>query len=141
MVKRCIFFCQKELKLKVNKLFFYVLLPVFIGALVLDLVTKSIASVSLAGGESVAAIPMLFNFKYVQNFGAAWSMFSGNTVLLLIIAIIFIICLGVFYAYENKNGALFQVGIGLVFAGALEVVVFLVSCITAASRLAEHFLH
>ena len=104
--------------MKVNKLFFYVLLPVFVGALVLDLVTKSIAATSLIDGESITAIPALFNFKYVQNFGAAWSMFSGNTVFLLITTIVFVVCLGVFYAYENKNGALFQVGIGLVFAGA-----------------------
>ena len=29
------------------------------------------------------------------------------------------VALSVFYAYENKNGALYQVGMGLVFAGAL----------------------
>lgn len=103
--------------MKINKFFLFIVLPVFIGALAIDLITKSIASTSLANG-GVEAIPYLFNFKYVQNYGAAWSMFSGKTVLLLVMAVVFIVALSVFYVYENKNGALFQVGIGLVFAGA-----------------------
>ena len=118
MVKKCTFYCQKEWKLKINKLFFFVVLPVFAGVLLTDLLTKTFIAEEL-NGSTVSVIPYIFNFTYVQNYGAAWSIFSGSRVFLTIISFVFLIILAVFYVIENKRGPLFQVGIGLLFAGAV----------------------
>lgn len=118
MVRKCTFYCQKELKLKINKLFFYVVLPIFAAVLLVDLLTKSFIADQL-NGETVSAIPNIFNFTYVQNYGAAWSIFSGSKAFLIIISILFLILLAVFYVLENKRGPLFQIGIGLLLGGAM----------------------
>ena len=105
--------------MKVNKRFLFILLPIFAGVILLDLLTKHfICNVTQFTG-SYSVIPGLFNFTYVENLGAAWNMFSGNRVFLIIISVVFIVFLGGFYFLERKQGTLFQVGCGLIFGGAI----------------------
>jgi len=104
--------------LKINKLFYYVVLPVFVGIVAIDLLTKSFIADRL-DGNIVAVIPSIFNFMYVKNFGAAWNIFSGDRTFLIIISLAFVALLAIFYIVENKRGVLFQIGIGLLLGGAV----------------------
>lgn len=53
------------------------------GIVVLDQLVKRWTVVRLALGESADFIPHLLNLRYVRNFGAAWSSFSGARWLLV----------------------------------------------------------
>ena len=105
--------------MKINKNFFFIVLPIFVAMLVFDLVTKEFIAGAIALGEQKSFIPGLFNFTYVENDGAAWNVFAGNRAFLIVISVVFILLLGVFYFFERKNGVLFHVGAGLIFAGAV----------------------
>lgn len=55
------------------------------GIVVLDQWVKRWTVGHLAVGESTDFIPHLLNLRYVRNFGAAWSSFSGERWLLIIV--------------------------------------------------------
>ena len=105
--------------MKINKKFLYILIPVFVGIVVFDLLTKEYIANAMIGQESKNFISGLFNFTYVENNGAAWNMFAGNRTFLIIISLIFVVLLGLFYFLERKNGTLFHIGAGLIFGGAI----------------------
>jgi len=105
--------------LKVNKRFLYILIPVFVGIIVFDLLTKEFIAEAMMGEGNKSFISGLINFTYVENNGAAWNMFAGNRVFLIIISFVFVALLGFFYFLERKNGALFHIGAGLIFGGAI----------------------
>ena len=65
------------------------------------------------------AIPGFFKFLYTQNTGAAWSMFSGSTVALIIISVIVIALLGVYVFASKTKNPLFYVSLGLIVGGAI----------------------
>lgn len=87
--------------------------------LVIDIVSKLIISNMFDVYDSVVVIKDFFNITYVQNTGAAWSMFSDKTWLILIVSLI-IIGLIVWYIYKNKPKSKVEViGYSLVLGGAL----------------------
>ncbi len=104
--------------MKIKKLLFLVL-PIFAGILVADLVTKEFIAGTIPLYEIRTFIPGIINFTHYENDGAAWNIFSGNRAFLIIVSIVFIALLVVFYYFERKNGALFHIGIGLIFGGAV----------------------
>ena len=61
----------------------------FIGLLV-DQISKIIIDKILNINSSIKVIDSFFNITYVRNTGAAWGMFSNNTLLLALISIIFL---------------------------------------------------
>ena len=66
----------------------YILPVLFIAfALLLDQITKNYAQETLSAveGHSVPLIDGVFNFTLATNAGAAWSMFSGSRVFLLLV--------------------------------------------------------
>ena len=105
--------------MKINKKFLYILLPIFVVLLVVDLITKEYIAGSIAVGEYRDFIPGVLSFTYVENNGAAWNIFAGNRAFLIIISVLFVILLGVFYFFERKNGVLFHIGAGLILSGAV----------------------
>jgi len=105
--------------LKINKKFFFLVLPVFVAILVIDLLTKKFVAEPMALNGISVFIPGLINFTYIENYGAAWNIFSGNSVFLIVISIAFILLLIVFYFFERKNGTLFHISIALIFGGAV----------------------
>ena len=96
---------------KVGLLVFAVV--VFAGV-IFDLISKHFAL-----GINSDFIPGVISFEYVKNFGAAWSLFSGSTIALIIITF-FAICFLLVYVFMSKSkSALFHVSVGLVFSGAV----------------------
>ena len=105
--------------MKINKKFLFIVLPIIVAILTLDLVTKQFIAMAIPMYEIRPFIGGVFNFTHYENNGAAWNIFAGNQVFLIIISVVFVALIAVFYFLERKNGALFHVGIALIFGGAV----------------------
>ena len=69
--------------------------------LVIDIVSKLVVSNLMNVNESIRVIRDFFYITYVRNTGAAWSIFAGETWLLIIVSLI-IMFLIVWYIYKNR---------------------------------------
>ena len=105
--------------MKINKKFLCIALPILLVVLLVDLITKQFIAMAIPMYEVRPFIYGLFNFTHYENTGAAWSIFAGNQVFLIIISVVFIALICVFYFLERKNGALFHVGFALILGGAV----------------------
>jgi len=87
--------------------------------LFVDIVSKLIVSNLLEVTESIRVIDNFFYLTYVRNTGAAWSIFSDNTWLVLIVS--GLIILGIMlYIYKDRPQDKFEkVAYGLVLGGAI----------------------
>lgn len=94
-----------------------VLLSLIVVILTLDLVTKYVFDGLLQLGEGMTVIPYLFNFINVHNFGAAWGIFAGNQLGLIILSIVFFIVFLLFYIKEKKKSWLLTVSFAFLTAG------------------------
>ncbi len=95
---------------------------VFVVTLVLiDQVTKFIAQNELANDISFEFIPNIINFTYVENTGAAFGIFKGNSFLLSLVSL-FLSCV-IIYVIINKKKFFqcnyIEVYLLLVLAGAI----------------------
>ena len=98
---------------------FIVLAVLVVVILVLDLVTKYVIDGMFDEGTGVSAIPNLFNIIVVHNYGAAWGIFEGSQIMLIILTFVF---LGVFVWYfvvEKKKSWLLIITFSFLFAGCL----------------------
>lgn len=98
---------------------FIVMSVLIVVILVLDLVTKYVIDGMYEEGTGVSAIPGLFNIISVHNYGAAWGIFEGSQVMLIIMSLVF---LGIFIWYfivEKKKSWLLIVTFAFLFAGCL----------------------
>ena len=87
--------------------------------ILLDMVSKYIISRLLIVNESVMVIKNFFNITYVRNTGAAFSIFSGNTFLVMVIS--FMIIMGIIlYISKNKPGnKIEKISYSLILGGAI----------------------
>ena len=67
-----------------------------------DQIIKLIISGTMGLGSSISVIPEFFSISYVENDGAAWSIFSGNRIFLIIISL-FALILIYNYFIKIKN--------------------------------------
>ena len=89
------------------------------GAVVaLDQLAKILVINNIGPTDCFHIIPKLFDFVYVKNTGAAFSMLSENTGILSVISVIF--CAGVLWYWYKKKPAstLLKASLCLLFAGA-----------------------
>ena len=87
--------------------------------LIIDQVTKFIVKSVLEFAREYVIIPNFFSFYYVENEGAAFSSFTGHTLLLIIISII---CLGVIINViqkENTNSKFINFSLGILLGGMI----------------------
>lgn len=63
---------------------------------VVDQVIKIILNENLSLNESVPVIKNFFSITHVHNTGAAFSIFTGNTVLLILIGIVCVIAISIY---------------------------------------------
>lgn len=71
--------------------------------LIIDQMSKALLERFLELNQSIEIIPSFFSITYVRNEGAAWSLFSGNQVFLIIMSFL---ALYVIYVYFIKNKSL-----------------------------------
>ena len=76
------------------------ILPISLLFVVIDQVVKILVINKMALQQSIIVINNFFNITYVRNTGAAWSILSGNVLLLIMISVI---ALGVIYYYLIKD--------------------------------------
>lgn len=87
--------------------------------LVIDIISKLLISNLMYVGQSIKIIKDFFNITYVRNTGAAWSILSGKTWLLIIVSLI-IIALIVFYIYKNKpKTKIEKISYSMIIGGAI----------------------
>lgn len=97
-------------------LFFIVALAWF----ALDVVSKTYANSYDRGDVFAGPFGGLFQFKLTYNTGAAWSMFSGSTLLLGLIAVVVLIVLLFLMAIFSRHVTWIEAfSLGLVFAGGI----------------------
>jgi signal peptidase II len=87
--------------------------------LVADRLSKYLVMANMAEGESVPLIPPFFYITYVQNRGAAFGFFQGQTALLSAIAVV---CLLFIFTQWNKimaKSAFVRWGVVTALAGAV----------------------
>lgn len=88
-------------------------------SLIVDQITKFIATQNLSHHSSVAVIQNIFHFTFVQNTGVAFGIMNDyGHVLRLVITVCVIVLLGVSYTFRHapKNQ---QFAFGLIMGGAL----------------------
>ena len=94
-------------------------LGIFIAGLLLDLLSKHYVIQALPNvGDSMDVIPGFINFIHVQNSGAAWGIFEGRSIFLIIVSILILGIYIWFYALrlkKLKNASSITLGISVGF--------------------------
>ena len=65
-----------------------VLLPVILGVVLLDQVTKILVLKLMTLGQSIPIIPNALNLTYIQNRGAAFGMLANHRWVFMVISIV-----------------------------------------------------
>ena len=88
--------------------------------ILVDFFSKYMVSKLMTVNETINLIDNFFRITYVKNTGAAFSIFSNNTILVIIISVVVIGFL-LFYIYKNKgNNKLENVSYVFILGGAIS---------------------
>ena len=109
---------KRTLDKKYKKMLF-ISLPIIAFILLADLLTKYFVNQGMELGAEKDFIPKVIYLVNVHNTGAAWSLFSGNQVFLIVFTFIFLAAFGYFYYRESRNGALFHVASAFIVGGCI----------------------
>ena len=71
------------------------ILPISLLLVIIDQAVKILVISKMALQQSIQVINNFFNITYVRNTGAAWSILSGNVLLLIVVSIVALI--GIYY--------------------------------------------
>ena len=86
--------------------------------LILDIVSKLVISNLMVVNDSILVIKNFFYITYVKNTGAAWSIFSGETLGLIIVSLI-IISFIIYYICKNKPSTKIEkIGYSMILGGS-----------------------
>lgn len=109
------------MKLKANLVRNMNAVLLFVGLLLVDQVTKYLATTLLGVGGEFKVIPGIFHLTYLRNQGAAWGILQGHFVLFAIIT--FIVVAGLIFYYiripNKKEYRLLSFTVILIIAGAI----------------------
>lgn len=92
---------------------------VLIAILAIDQISKFAITSNMDLMQSIKIIPGFFNITYLQNTGAAWSMFEGRMIFFYIITIVALCVMVYFYRSTEHQDALSKFGIISMIAGTL----------------------
>ncbi|GLZ75361.1 hypothetical protein Afil01_01680 [Actinorhabdospora filicis] len=93
-----------------------------LGAIGLDLLTKTITVATLSDREPVKLLGGAVYLTLIRNGGAAWGMGSDYTWVISTVAVIVSVAIA-WYAFAKVRSAAWAVALGLVFGGALGNIV------------------
>ncbi len=85
----------------------------------LDQLAKLLVMINIGPLDCIHIIPGLFDFVYVKNTGAAFSILADNTALLGIISVLFCAGVLVYWVWKKPQNRILQLALTLLFAGAL----------------------
>lgn len=86
---------------------------------IVDQLTKWGIQATMSIGDSIDVIKGFFRITYLQNTGAAWSMFEGKMGFFYLISVLFLIGMFFFLRSTPKEDQLTSVGIVLMMAGTV----------------------
>jgi len=95
------------------------ILIIALAAVLLDRTSKILIVANLDIGRPIIIIKNFFNFTYTYNEGSAWSMFSGQTIIIILITLAALFLLYKLLINEKKETRLKQIYYGLVFGGII----------------------
>lgn len=107
--------------MKRARLFDALALLVAIIVIALDQVTKALVVANLSPPESRAPIPIIGNYLsiyYIQNSGAAFSLFANNAILIIFIAIALCIIVYLYVRMLNSGPMGYKLIFGMIIGGA-----------------------
>lgn len=93
-------------------------LLVLLLGVVIDQLVKWLIVSNLPLGSGFAVIPGILRIHYVQNTGAAWSMFSENTFALAVFSLFVLALLGFWFYKTPKTEAGQRLALAMIMAGA-----------------------
>lgn len=91
-------------------------------AIVLDRLSKmwAVGSLSHMPGQHMDVLPGVFEFRYVQNEGMAFSLLEGKTWLFIVVTILIIACLlGYLIKYRAVESIWTRIAIASIIGGAI----------------------
>jgi signal peptidase II len=103
---------------RVNDLFALLVVIIIVG---LDQLTKNLVVQHLSPPESQPPIPIIGDYLsiyYIQNNGAAFSLFANNTVLALLIIAAVAIIFYLYFRMLNNGPLIFKLVFGMIIGGA-----------------------
>ena len=89
--------------------------------IVLDQLIKYLVVNNMFLGESIPVIPHLLHLTYILNPGAAFGILENQRFFFILIAVILIFAIVYFYSKIIKLNKLFQLGIAMLFSGAIRI--------------------
>ena len=102
---------------------YYLCFIIVAASIIIDLLTKYIATKNLYVENnylSKEVIKNFFYFTYARNSGAAWSILTGKTVVLIIITVVAFVFFGYFLRYfDIKKRPFYSIGFALMLGGTL----------------------
>lgn len=85
----------------------------------IDRVTKIFAVNKLGGGNSVNIIDNIFSLEYLENQGAAFGVFQGKQIFLIILTLTIVTAL-IIYLFKYSSKSIFErAAISLIIGGAI----------------------
>lgn len=84
--------------------------------LIIDILTKLFMINKLPLGKSKVIMDKFFSFTMVHNTGGAFGLFSNNTIILLIVSVIFITGF-IYYIEKNKASKIEEICYGMILSG------------------------
>ena len=95
------------------------ILPITMISLLLDQIVKILIINTMNLFDSINIIEDFFNITYVRNTGAAWSILSGSTLLLIFISLIALVVIYLYFIKNKNLSRLENISYGLLIGGIL----------------------
>lgn len=95
-----------------------ILLIVFLVTLLLDQITKMMAS-GLPLSQKMVFIPEFFSITYVQNTGAAWSILEGKMLFFYFITMIAFVLMILYFRSLREDQMLSKIGVIVMISGTV----------------------
>lgn len=87
--------------------------------IILDKITKIIATGYLKDQKDFVIIKDFFSFSYLENRGAAFGIFNNSTVILGIISLVFSVGLLIYLFKTKEKEKLYKVALAMIISGAI----------------------
>ena len=93
------------------------ILPISLLLVVIDQVIKVLVINNMTLQQSITVINNFFNITYVRNTGAAWSILSGNVLLLIMISILALVFIYYYFLKDKELKRIDTVSYSMLIGG------------------------
>ena len=90
-----------------------------VAVFVVDQFLKALAKSSFASGGTITLIKKLVYFTYIENRGAAFGLFQGQRILLILISLA-VACVVVYFHLKTSKNSNLQIPLAFIFGGTVS---------------------